>query len=133
MDAALTRPGGGEPRPQCSFGPLTLPQPNIAGQFSVGSASGSCGLAVAGSSRGCSAFLDAGLDALGTAAALCWVAGLQPAAKALHCDFLLVPAAAVKQTAVLFTAPAIELFIAGIRGWEAGLRQCLNDGTTSAQ
>jgi hypothetical protein len=28
---------------------------------------------------------------------------------------------------------AIELFIAGIRGWEAGLRQCLNDGTTSAQ
>jgi hypothetical protein len=28
---------------------------------------------------------------------------------------------------------AIELFIAGIRGWEAGMRQCLNDGTTSAQ
>jgi len=28
---------------------------------------------------------------------------------------------------------AIELFIAGIRGWEAGLRQCLNDGTMSAQ
>ena len=28
---------------------------------------------------------------------------------------------------------AIELFIAGIRGWEAGLRQCLNDGTTPAQ
>ena len=28
---------------------------------------------------------------------------------------------------------AIELFIAGIRGWEAGLRRCLNDGTTSAQ
>jgi hypothetical protein len=28
---------------------------------------------------------------------------------------------------------AIELFVAGIRGCEAGLRQCLNDGTTSAQ
>ena len=28
---------------------------------------------------------------------------------------------------------AIELFSAGIRGWEAGLRQCLNDGTISAQ
>jgi hypothetical protein len=28
---------------------------------------------------------------------------------------------------------AIELFIAGIRSWEAGLRQCLNDGTTPAQ
>jgi hypothetical protein len=27
----------------------------------------------------------------------------------------------------------IELFVAGIRGWEAGLRQCLNDGTMSAQ
>jgi len=52
MDAALTRPGGGEPRPQCSFRRLTLPQVDIAGQFSAGSASGSCGLAVAGSSRG---------------------------------------------------------------------------------
>jgi hypothetical protein len=28
---------------------------------------------------------------------------------------------------------AIELLIAGIRGWEPGLRQCLNDATTSAQ
>lgn len=27
---------------------------------------------------------------------------------------------------------AIELFRAGVRGWAAGLRQCLNDGTTSA-
>ena len=27
----------------------------------------------------------------------------------------------------------LELFLAGVRGWEAGLRQCLNDGTTSAQ
>ncbi len=55
MDAALTRPGGGQPRPQCSFRPLTLPQVDIAGQFSAGSASGSCGLALAGSSRGCDA------------------------------------------------------------------------------
>jgi len=26
---------------------------------------------------------------------------------------------------------AIELFLAGIRGWEAGLRQCLNEGKTT--
>ena len=27
----------------------------------------------------------------------------------------------------------LELFVAGVGVWEAGLRQCLNDGTTSAQ
>ena len=27
----------------------------------------------------------------------------------------------------------LELFIAGVRGWEAGMRQCLNDGITPTQ